>query len=168
MLPTNILSCLKLTVSTIYIIFLKHFTHIFRRSSCFMLFSFLQSKWLHDPHACRTVRYIKCSKLLFILIVILSSALFFPSYPIGFLLLTPLLFSRNAFALLLPGIGPPILPDDGLFLTWHFSLFSSLFNRMKRSKRRTYDPEKASLFIIPYDLGLDGYLDAKTCRNTRR
>ena len=66
------------------------------------------------------------------------------------------------------GMGPPILPDEGLFLTWHFSLFSSLFNRMKRSKRRTFDPEKASLFIIPYDLGLDGYLDSKTCRNSRR
>jgi hypothetical protein len=63
------------------------------------------------------------------------------------------------------GIGPLILPDDGLYLTWHFSLFSSLYNRMKRSSRRTFDPEKASLFIIPYDLGLDGYLDATTCRN---
>lgn len=38
---------------------------------------------------------------------------------------------------------------------------------MKRSSRRTYDPEKASLFIIPYDLGLDGYLDARSCNNRR-
>lgn len=68
----------------------------------------------------------------------------------------------------LSGMGPPVLPADGLFLTWHFSLFSSLFNRLKRSKRRTLDPEKASLFIIPYDLGLDGYLDSRTCRNSRR
>jgi hypothetical protein len=51
-------------------------------------------------------------------------------------------------------MGPPLRIEDGLFLTWHFSLFSSLFNRMKRSKRRTFDPEKASLFIIPYDLGI--------------
>ena len=58
------------------------------------------------------------------------------------------------------GMGELLIPDDGLFLTWHFSLFSSLYNRMKRSKRRTRDPEKASLFIIPYDLGLDGYLIA--------
>lgn len=65
-------------------------------------------------------------------------------------------------------MGTPLLPDEGLFLTWHFSLFSSLFNRMKRSRRRTFDPEKASLFIIPYDLGLDGYLDATTCKNTRK
>ena len=59
----------------------------------------------------------------------------------------------------LSGLGPAVLPEDGLFLTWHFSMFSSLFNRIKRSKRRTLDPEKASLFIIPYDLGLDGYLE---------
>ena len=41
------------------------------------------------------------------------------------------------------GMGPAIRPDDGLFLTWHFSLFSSLFNRLKRSSRRTRDPSKA-------------------------
>jgi len=65
------------------------------------------------------------------------------------------------------GIGPLVSPDHGLYLTWHFSLFSSLYNRMRRSSRRTLDPEKASLFIIPYDLGLDGYLDQNSC-NTRR
>ena len=27
---------------------------------------------------------------------------------------------------------------------------------------------QASLFVIPYDLGLDGYLDAKQCKNRRR
>jgi hypothetical protein len=53
----------------------------------------------------------------------------------------------------LSGMGTSLRPEDGLYLTWHFSLFSSLFNRLKRSKRRTLDPEKASLFIIPYDLG---------------
>ena len=68
----------------------------------------------------------------------------------------------------LSGIGDLVIPDDGLFLTWHFSLFSSLFNRMKRTRRRTRDPEKASLFVIPYDLGLDGYLNAETCANSRR
>ena len=65
-------------------------------------------------------------------------------------------------------MGPPILPKEGLFLTWHFSLFSSLFNRLKRSKRRTFNPELASLFIIPYDLGLDGYLNQKNCQNSRK
>lgn len=65
------------------------------------------------------------------------------------------------------GIGVPIIPEDGLFLTWHFSMFSSLYNRFKRSSRRTKDPSKASMFIIPYDLGLDGYLDPNTCANRR-
>ena len=68
----------------------------------------------------------------------------------------------------LSAIGRPIRPDDGLFLTWHFSMFNSLYNRLKRSSRRTKDPSKASLFIIPYDLGLDGYMDPKTCANRKQ
>jgi len=63
----------------------------------------------------------------------------------------------------LSGMGPVLSKEDGLFLTWHFSLFNSMFNRMRRSKRRTFDPEKADMFIIPYDLGLDGYLDPNHC-----
>jgi len=66
------------------------------------------------------------------------------------------------------GIGPAVNLDNGLFLTWHFSLFSSLYNRLKRSSRRTLDPEKASLFIIPYDLALDGSVDGNSCNNRRR
>ena len=68
----------------------------------------------------------------------------------------------------LSGMGDLVIPDDGWFLTWHFSLFSSLFNRLKRSHRRTRDPDKASLFFIPYDLGLDGYTNQDTCSNSRR
>jgi hypothetical protein len=67
----------------------------------------------------------------------------------------------------LSAIGKPLRPDDGLFLTWHFSMFNSIYNRLKRSSRRTLDPDKADLFIIPYDIGLDGYLDPTTCRNRR-
>ena len=63
----------------------------------------------------------------------------------------------------LSGLGRPIELLDGLFDTWHFSLFSSLYNRMKRSSRRTYDPAEASLFIIPYDLAMDGYINPKRC-----
>jgi len=73
-------------------------------------------------------------------------------------------YVKNIYANL-SGIGPPISVDDGLFLTWHFSLFSSLYNRYKRSKRRTMDPSKASIFIIPYDLALDGYTERLTCLN---
>lgn len=68
----------------------------------------------------------------------------------------------------LSGMGIPINPDNGLFLTWHFSMFSSLYNRFKRSKRRTFNPDEASIFIIPYDLGLDGYLKNYNCQNSRR
>ena len=62
-------------------------------------------------------------------------------------------------------VGRPIRPESGLFLTWHFSMFNALYNRFVRSKRRTLNPDEASLFIIPYDLSLDGYLDSKTCTN---
>lgn len=65
----------------------------------------------------------------------------------------------------LSGMGPPIDLNQGLFLTWHFSMFSSLYNRYKRSRRRTLDPSKASVFIIPYDLGLDGYFNRQNCKN---
>ena len=64
----------------------------------------------------------------------------------------------------LHGVGRPILPEQGLYLTWHFSLFTALHNRLVRSRRRTLDPEQASLFILPYDLSMDGYLDRDTCR----
>lgn len=68
----------------------------------------------------------------------------------------------------LDGLGRVINLDDGLFLTWHFSLFNSLFHRLTRSRRRTMDPEKASLFIIPYDLALNGWVDEDTCALRRR
>lgn len=54
------------------------------------------------------------------------------------------------------GLGSPADLSSGMMNTWHFSLFSSLFNRLKRSSRRTRDPEKAKLFFVPYDMGLDG------------
>ncbi len=68
----------------------------------------------------------------------------------------------------LSGIGPVVIPENGLFLTWHFSLFNSLHNRLKRSRRRTRNPDLASMFVIPYDLGLDGYLDPHRCTDRRR
>jgi xyloglucan galactosyltransferase MUR3 len=54
------------------------------------------------------------------------------------------------------GMGGPLDLDNGMMNTWHFSMFSSIFNRLRRSSRRTLNPEEASLFIIPYDLALDG------------
>lgn len=64
---------------------------------------------------------------------------------------------------LLSGSGEAIDLDVGLFNTWHFSMFNALFNRLRRSKRRTLDPEEASMFIIPFDIALDSYLDKTYC-----
>jgi xyloglucan galactosyltransferase MUR3 len=58
----------------------------------------------------------------------------------------------------LSGTGEPIDLDAGLFNTWHFSLFNALFNRLRRSKYRTMDPDEASMFIIGYDIALDSYV----------
>jgi hypothetical protein len=55
----------------------------------------------------------------------------------------------------------------GLTHTWHFSLFSSLFNRLRHSHRRTLDPSLASLFIIPYDFAMDGNF-RKDCTRVHR
>ena len=57
--------------------------------------------------------------------------------------------------LIMSGIGRTISAALGLFDTWHHAMFSSLWNRIKRSRRRTRDPSKASLFIIPYDITVD-------------
>jgi hypothetical protein len=66
---------------------------------------------------------------------------------------------------LLLGFGNIIDLDLGMMNTWHWSLFSSIFNRLKRSRRRTLDPKLASLFIIPYDLAMDGSFRADCSRS---
>lgn len=65
-------------------------------------------------------------------------------------------------------MGIPLDLKSGLFNTWHFSLFNSLFNRLRRSSRRTFNPEEAELFIIPYDLGMDGNFRRKDCLKIHR
>lgn len=65
------------------------------------------------------------------------------------------------------GIGPPIDLDSGLFLTWHFSLFSSLYNRMKRSSRRTLDPEVDYIAkAFENNLAIFNTLESKNVYNT--
>ena len=61
------------------------------------------------------------------------------------------------------GMGELLDADQGLFSTWHFSMFNSLYNRLKRSPRRTRDPEQASFFVVPYDMALDGYIRTVDC-----
>ena len=53
------------------------------------------------------------------------------------------------------GLGPVIDPEFGLYHTHQYSLFSTLLARLKESPYRTNDPEQASLFFIPYDVGMD-------------
>ena len=59
----------------------------------------------------------------------------------------------------LSGIGKLLDINSGLFFSWHGSIFSSVFNRLKRSKRRTRNPDEASLFIIPYGDNLNAALE---------
>jgi hypothetical protein len=61
------------------------------------------------------------------------------------------------------GLGDTLDLDMGLFSTWHFSMFNSLFNRLRRSARRTRDPEQASFFVFPYDMALDGFIRQVDC-----
>lgn len=68
----------------------------------------------------------------------------------------------------LSGIGAPLFPENGLFNTWHFSLFNSLFNRLRRSKYRTRNPEEATLFIIPFDMALNGAIHKANCKPRAR
>jgi hypothetical protein len=51
------------------------------------------------------------------------------------------------------GAGNAMSPDVGLFQTWQFSLYKNLIARLKTSEFRTKDPNKASAFIVPFDLG---------------
>lgn len=64
------------------------------------------------------------------------------------------------FLMIRSGIGATVDLDLGLFHSWHHSLFSSMYNRLKRSEMRTLDPNEAKVFIIPYDISLDKRLSA--------
>jgi hypothetical protein len=57
--------------------------------------------------------------------------------------------------------GNAISPEVGLFQTWQFSLYKNLVARLKTSEYRTKDPNKASAFIVPFDLG--GWYLILTC-----
>jgi hypothetical protein len=59
------------------------------------------------------------------------------------------------FVVISSGIGELVDMKLGLFDSWHHSLFSSLYNRLKRSTRRSLNPDEASLFIVPYDYSMD-------------
>jgi len=53
------------------------------------------------------------------------------------------------------GIGPVVDAAQGRYMTHQYSLFRTFHARLRESPLRTLDPSKASLFFIPYDLGMD-------------
>lgn len=53
------------------------------------------------------------------------------------------------------GAGELIDGRKGLHHTHQYSLFSTFLARLRESKLRTLDPSKASLFFVPYDIGMD-------------
>ena len=53
------------------------------------------------------------------------------------------------------GLGEVIDINAGLYHTHQYSLFSTVLARLEENAHRTLDPEKASLFFIPYDVGMD-------------
>ena len=53
------------------------------------------------------------------------------------------------------GIGPLISAEVGMYHTHQYSLFQTFYHRLLESPRRTLDPEKATKFFIPYDIGMD-------------
>lgn len=54
------------------------------------------------------------------------------------------------------GAGVAVDTEQGLYHTHQYSLFQLFYHRLLQSGRRTMDPSRASVFFIPYDLGMDG------------
>ena len=70
-------------------------------------------------------------------------------------------YSHN-FRSSITGIGNPIDPDIGYFNTWQFSLYKLAMARLLVDEHRTMDPEKATSFIVPFDIGVHSFLDHRT------
>jgi len=62
------------------------------------------------------------------------------------------------------GMGRILDSDNGLFQTWQFAQYRAIMNRLRLSELRTRDPAKASAFVVPYDIGVNSYID---CNNGR-
>mmetsp|Transcript_23113 Transcript_23113/g.33859 ORF Transcript_23113/g.33859 Transcript_23113/m.33859 type:complete len:451 (-) Transcript_23113:51-1403(-) len=59
------------------------------------------------------------------------------------------------------GAGAILDSNIGLHETFQFALFKLFIGRAMLDPRRTLDPEKASLFFIPYDSGIDASMSRK-------
>lgn len=64
---------------------------------------------------------------------------------------------NNGAGLLLDG-------ETGLFQTWQFALYKNMMQRLRCSRDRTFDPEEATVFIIPFDCGVHSYIDHENGR----
>lgn len=53
------------------------------------------------------------------------------------------------------GVGEQLDERLGLYHSHQYTLFSTFLSRLRESKLRTRDPSKASLFFVPYDIGMD-------------
>ena len=53
------------------------------------------------------------------------------------------------------GVGEQLDERLGLYHTHQYSLYSTFLARLRESRLRTLDPSKASVFFIPYDIGMD-------------
>ena len=53
------------------------------------------------------------------------------------------------------GLGQLLNISQGLYSTHQYTLYTIFYNKLLISKYRTYDPKNASIFFIPYDLGMD-------------
>lgn len=53
------------------------------------------------------------------------------------------------------GAGPLVNLTAGLFHTDQYQLYSIMYNRLLRDPRRVHDPNKATTYIIPYDIASD-------------
>lgn len=58
-------------------------------------------------------------------------------------------FRQNA------AVGPLVDAVTGMYHTHQYSLFTLVLQRLLESEYRTTNPDEASLFFIPYDLGMD-------------
>lgn len=56
--------------------------------------------------------------------------------------------------------GPLIERSSGMFNSWQFSLFKMVYTRLLSSIYRTDDPEKASVFFLPFDGGVDSLISS--------
>lgn len=60
------------------------------------------------------------------------------------------------------GSGKLVNAEVGLFQTWQFSLYKHVVSRLRVSEFRTRNPAEAVAFIIPFDLGVNSYIDHLT------